>query len=250
MTGNGRITPWSRRLGRTVAGAAALAALGAVAGCGEDSPPEVPEGGPAVEPCVTASGELVADLDADGLADRVLDPSGAGTGLRIRFGAESGEGPEAGAGRLVGGSGEDETMAAVADFDGDGWFDLVAVATGEWQGDDPIEPRVAELRFGPFSREGRGQRSRELDLGETRGIAVADYNHDRYPDLAAFVYAGDGVYETEARLGEAEDGLGELTGEILQEYTVMAEQTGDPTPRNMPEPGLPSFLPACEESGG
>ncbi|MFF5187378.1 hypothetical protein ACFY30_27040 [Streptomyces sp. NPDC000345] len=81
----------------------------------------------------------------------------------------------------------------VADSDQDGWSDLV-VATGERQGDDPIVPRVAELVFGPFSVAGRGQRTRRLVLGETRGIAVADYDHDRHPGRAVLTHAGDGVH--------------------------------------------------------
>ncbi|MGW7253858.1 FG-GAP repeat domain-containing protein [Streptomyces sp. NPDC054834] len=204
--------------------------------------PPRPAAPSAITACVTRSGDLIADLDADGRADRVSDPSGAGARLTITFGTASGHGKRVGVRELAGGSGGGETdLAAVADFDRDGWADLVVVATGKWQGDDPIEPRLAELRRGPFARTGRGHDPRHLDLGETRGVAVADYNHDRYPDLAAYTYAGDGVYETRGRLGEKSAGIGGYTGK----YVVTAEQTDDPRPDNMPYLKLSSFYPRC-----
>ncbi|MFI5683177.1 FG-GAP-like repeat-containing protein [Streptomyces sp. NPDC051636] len=197
----------------------------------------------AIKPCVTASGDFIADLDADGHADRVFDPSRIGARLTITFGAASGDGKRVGVRELAGGSGHggETDLALVADFDRDGWSDLLIVATGEWQGDDPVDPRVAELRRGPFSKSGRGHHPRHLDLGETRGVAVGDYNHDRYPDLAAFTYEGDGVYGTEGRLGDKAAGLESNTGR----YTVHAEQTDDGTPTNMPSDGLSSFYPRC-----
>jgi hypothetical protein len=50
-----------------------------------------------------------------------------------------------------------DVVAVVADFDHDGWSDLFIAATGRFAGDDPIDPKVSELRLGPFSTRGRGQ---------------------------------------------------------------------------------------------
>ncbi|MEU6549292.1 VCBS repeat-containing protein [Streptomyces sp. NPDC046915] len=222
--------------------AAALAVFAGSFNTFRGTAPPRPVAPSAIKSCVTGSGDLIADLDADGHADRVSDPSGAGARLTITFGTASGAGKRVGVRDLVGGQGPKETdLAAVADFDRDGWADLVVVATGKWQGDDPIEPRLAELRRGPFARTGRGHDPRHLDLGETRGVAVADYNHDRYPDLAAYIYDGDGVYQTRGRLGEKSAGIGRYTGK----YVVTAEQTDDPTPTDMPYPGLSPFYPRC-----
>ncbi|MFF4394046.1 FG-GAP repeat domain-containing protein [Streptomyces sp. NPDC001480] len=222
--------------------AAALAVFAGSFNTFEGTAPPRPAEASAVKPCVTGTGDLLADLDADGHRDRVLDPSGTGARLTITFGTASGPGKRVGVHDLVGRSRPGETdLAAVADFDRDGWADLVVVATGKWQGDSPIEPRLAELRRGPFSRTGRGHDPRHLDLGETRGVAVADYDHDRYPDLAAYIYDGDGMYQTRGRLGEKSAGIGRYTGK----YVVDAEQTDDPTPTNMPYAGLRSFYPRC-----
>ncbi|MFG3021494.1 hypothetical protein ACGFZQ_23590 [Streptomyces sp. NPDC048254] len=89
---------------------------------------------------------------------------------------------------------------------------------------------------------GRGQRTRHLDLVETRGVAVADYDHDARPDLAAFSYSGDGVYQTEARLGSAETGLADATAGTSTKYTVYAYQR---SPVRLPRSGLPRFYPEC-----
>ncbi|MGI5404899.1 FG-GAP repeat domain-containing protein [Streptomyces sp. CA-135486] len=196
---------------------------------------------------MTASGDLVADLDGDGHADQVSDPSRTGARLTIAFGAVSGHRTQVGVRKLAGspGDAQEDVLAAVADFNRDGWSDLFIVATGAWRGDDPINPSVSEMRLGPFSAAGRGQSVRHLDLGETRGIAVADYNHDHYPDLAAFVYAGDGVYETQARLGSKATRLASDSGK----YTVEADRTDDDTPSNMPHSGLSSFHPQCAANG-
>lgn len=231
-----------RRAAGLVAGVVLLAA------CGEavEGAPPLPTGSPSVPSCVTPSGDLLADIDGDGLTDRVSDPSRTGARLTVAFGEETGYGTPVGVRKLVGrsGSGEKDVLAAVADFDGDGWSDLVVVATGQIQGDDAIEPTVDELVSGPFSASGQGQRTRHLDLGETRGIAVADYDHDPYPDLAVFSYAGDGVYQTEARLGDRNTGLANATTETSR-YRVDADQTGDDTPSNMPDSGLNTFYPQC-----
>jgi hypothetical protein len=235
----------TRLFRQTAALATAAALLGA---CGESAvgAPARPTGRPSVTSCVSPSGDLLADIDGDGVADRVSDPSHTGARLTVALGRKTGYGTPAGVRKLVGGSGsgEEDVLAAVADFNGDGWMDLVVVATGKKQGDDPIEPTVAELVSGPFSASGRGQHTRHLDLGETRGIAVADYDHDTHPDLAVFGYAGDGVYQTQARLGSADSGLADATAQSGK-YGVYADQTDDDTPSNLPSSGLSTFYPDC-----
>uniref|UniRef100_A0AAU2AHH1 VCBS repeat-containing protein n=1 Tax=Streptomyces sp. NBC_00093 TaxID=2975649 RepID=A0AAU2AHH1_9ACTN len=228
----------------------AVVLLGACGEAVEGAPPR-PTGSPSVLSCVTPSGDLLADIDGDGLTDRVSDPSHTGARLTVAFGKETGYGTPVGVRKLVGrsGSGEKDVLAAVADFDGDGWSDLVVVATGQIQGDDAIEPTVDELVSGPFSASGQGQHTRRLDLGETRGITVADYDHDPYPDLAVFSYAGDGVYQTEARLGDGDTGLADATGDTSR-YRAYAEQTDDDTPSNMPDSGLKTFYSECGKAGG
>jgi hypothetical protein len=189
-------------------------------------------------------------IDGDGLTDRVTDPSHTGAQLTVAFGKEAGYGTPVGVRKLVGRSGskDKDVLAAVADFDDDGWSDLVVLATGQKQGDDAIAPTVDELISGPFSASGRRQHTRPLDLGETRGIAVADYDHNAYPDLGVFAYAGDGVYQAEARLGDRDTGLADSTADTSR-YRVYADQTDDETPSNMPSSSLRTFYPECRKAG-
>ncbi|WP_405968466.1 hypothetical protein OG613_40715 [Streptomyces sp. NBC_00015] len=62
----------------------------------------------------------------------------------------------------------------------------------------------------------------------------SDSNHDRFPDLAAYTYSGDGVHETLIRLGDRAAALGaraEPTGH---------DDTGDPS-----RTGLDPLCPRC-----
>ncbi|MEU6672255.1 VCBS repeat-containing protein [Streptomyces sp. NPDC046727] len=235
-------SPGSRRLKRA---ASALAGLLLLAG-GEDSlgkPPPRPAAPPAVTACLTGSGDLIADLNNDGHPDRATDPSHRGARLTVTFGTGSPHERRVSARGLADRTGRRQAYvsAAVADFDRDGWSDLVVVAGEEQAGDDPIQPRVAELRLGPFSDTGRARRIVHLDLRATKDIAVADYNHDRYPDLAAYTYSGDGTYETQARLGDAHTGLAADTGT----YTTDSPGTGYDPPAEFPRSGLTPFYPDC-----
>lgn len=227
--------------------ATATALLGA---CGESvgAAPPRPTGSHSATSCLASSGDLLADIDGDGRTDRVSDPSHTGARLTVAFGKKTGYGTPVGIRKLIGGSGggEKDVLGAVADFDGDGWSDLAVVATGQTQGDDAIEPTVAKLVSGPFSASGAGQHTRNLDLGETRGIAVADYDHDSFPDLAVFSYSGDGVYQREARLGSEDAGLADATAASAK-YTVYAYER---TPSGLPRSGLSTFYPQCGKGGG
>ncbi|NEA16536.1 VCBS repeat-containing protein [Streptomyces halstedii] len=199
---------------------------------------------------MTSSGVLVADLDADGRADRVSPATLTGAGLTIAFGSGDGR-KEVGPRDLVGDRGEDleNVLAVVADFDQDGWMDLFVVATDTAGGDDPVDPGVSELRLGPFSARGRGQSDHPVDLPEPRAVTVADHDHDRYPDLASYGYEGDGVYATVARLG-GEKGLDGDADEGNRPYTKTAEQTGRKTPGSMPQARPTAFHPACDDGTG
>ncbi|MEU3953918.1 VCBS repeat-containing protein [Streptomyces achromogenes] len=233
------------RPGRRTRVAVVLAGLLLCAGC-EDSlgqPPPRPAGPPAVAACLTGSGDLIADVDNDGRPDRITDPSRHGARLTVTFGTGSPRERTVAARELADRPGKRQryVRAVVADFDQDGWSDLAVVAGGAQAGDDPVPPRVAELRLGPFSGTGRSRRTVRLDLGATRDIAVADYNHDRYPDLAAYTYAGDGVYVSEARLGDPRTGLGADT----RAYTRDAGAAGYDPPARLPHTGLTPFYPGC-----
>ncbi|WP_225828317.1 FG-GAP repeat domain-containing protein [Streptomyces naphthomycinicus] len=231
--------------GRLIRAAAVLAGLLLVAG-GEDSlgkPPPRPAAPSAVTACLERSGELVADVNDDGHPDRVTDPSRRGARLSIVFGAGSAHETKVPVWGLADRTArrQEYVRAAVADFDRDGWSDLVVVAGEEQAGDDPVPPRVAELRLGPFSDTGRARRIVQLDLEATKDIAVADYNHDRYPDLAAYTYTGDGTYVTQARLGDPRTGLASDTGT----YTTDAAGTGYDPPADLSPSGLAPFYPGC-----
>ncbi|MEU3529416.1 VCBS repeat-containing protein [Streptomyces sp. NPDC038707] len=243
MTARGD-TGTSRR-GHRGRGALVLAGLLLCAGC-EDSlgqPPPRPAGPPAVTACLTGSGDLVADVNDDGRPDRITDPSHHGARLAIAFGAGSSGGRTVTARGLADrtGSRQPYVRAAVADFDRDGWSDLAVVAGRAQAGDDPVPPRVAELRLGPFSDTGRGRRTVQLDLGAAQDIAVADHDHDRYPDLVAYTYAGDGVYEFRVRLGDPRTGL----GAGARAHTTDAGATGYDPPARLPHARLTPFYPAC-----
>ncbi|MFF5471592.1 FG-GAP repeat domain-containing protein [Streptomyces achromogenes] len=233
------------RRGRRIRVAVVLAGLLLCAGC-EDSlgrPPSRPAGPSAVAACLTGSGDLIADVDDDGRPDRITDPSHHGARLAIAFGTGSRRERTVPARGLADrpGNRQRHVRAAVADFDQDGWSDLAVVAGDAQGGDDPVPPRVAELRLGPFSGTGRSRRTVRLDLGATRDIAVADYNHDRYPDLAAYTYAGDGVYVFEARLGDPRTGLGAGS----RAHTTDAGAAGYDPPARLPHAGLTPFYPGC-----
>ncbi|KAF4408487.1 MULTISPECIES: hypothetical protein [Streptomyces] len=200
---------------------------------------------------MTPAGGLVADLDADGTADRVSPPSLTGAGLTITFGAEDGRETKAGPRDLAGDDGEDahHVLAVVADFDQDGWNDLFITAVDAPAGDDPLQPDVSELRLGPFSARGRGQSDHGVELTEPRAVTVADHNHDRFPDLAVYGHEGDGVYSTTARLGSGE-GLDAGLDDRNRQYTKVAERTGRRTPESMPEADPTAFHPACDDDTG
>lgn len=193
----------------------------------------------------------MADLNGDGTADHVSPPSLTGADLIITFGAKDGPDTKTGPRGLVGDRGEDakDVLAVVADFDQDGWNDLFVTATDTFSGDDPLEPDVSELRLGPFSARGRGQSDHHVDLTEPRAVAVADYNHDHYPDLASYGHEGDGVYSTTARLG-GEKGLDRESDEENRGYAQEADQTDQQTPDSMPEADLTAFYPACDGDEG
>ncbi|MFG2792754.1 VCBS repeat-containing protein [Streptomyces sp. NPDC048419] len=188
----------------------------------------------------------MADLNADGRADHVSPPSLTGAGLTITLGEKGGRETKVGPRDLVGdhGKGAKTVLAVVADFDQDGWNDLFIVATPAFQGDDPVQPDVSELRLGPFSAGGRGQSVHHVDLTEPRAVAVADYNHDHYPDLAAYGHAGDGVYSTTARLGSGK-GLDRENDETNRQYAKDADHTDEQTPRSMPQADLTAFYRVC-----
>ncbi|MGW2615749.1 FG-GAP repeat domain-containing protein [Streptomyces sp. NPDC001500] len=234
-----------RRTGR-----AGLALLGLLllAGSAESrgGPPPRPSEPSAVIACLTPAGELTADLNADGHPDRMSDPSGVGARPTVTFGVGSARETTAGVRAHADRAGEHQSFAraAVADFDGDGWSDLLVVAGARQRGDAPVRPKVSELRLGPFSDAGRGQRTILLDLGAAKDVAVIDVDHDRYPDLPAEVCSGDGLYETRIHLGDRDTGLRDGPREAAGTHG-----TGRGIADDFLHAGLEPFYPRCGADG-
>ncbi|MEU4875729.1 VCBS repeat-containing protein [Streptomyces sp. NPDC021608] len=230
-------------------GALVLLGLLLLAGSAESrgAPPPRPGGSSAVTACLTPAGDLSADLNADGYPDRVSDPSRVGARLTITFGVGSARERTVGVRRLADRAGEHQAFvrAAVADFDGDGWSDLLVVAGARQRGDAPVRPRVSELRRGPFSDAGRGQRTIPLDLGAAEDIAVIDVDHDRHPDLLADEYTGDGLYETRVHLGDRAAGLREGP----RDTAGAADGDGRGIADDFLHAGLEPFYPPCGAAG-
>ncbi|NYH55146.1 hypothetical protein HNR06_004735 [Nocardiopsis arvandica] len=187
-------------------------------------------------------------MNNDGHLDRITGTEGTGTDLGISFGGESGFAEPRTPGDLLGSSreGDEQVTAAVADFDGDGWLDLAIAAAAPVRGDDPVPPRVAELRLGPFSDRGAGQRTDELDLGTTSGLRVVDFDDDEHPDLASYYYDGDGVYGMGALLGGVEDGLSDQV-ERFSDFDFPGYNLGPRGPEgHLPPSASDRFHPACD----
>ncbi|MFE9171062.1 hypothetical protein ACFYNZ_16290 [Streptomyces kebangsaanensis] len=95
------------------------------------------------------------------------------------------------------------------------------------------------ITFG--AEDGRDAKAGPRDLVGDRGegaedvpAAVADYDHDRYPDLVSYGHEGDGAYSTTARLG-SEEGFDREPDGMNRRYTKEADQTDQETPGSMPE---------------
>ncbi|WP_223839005.1 FG-GAP repeat domain-containing protein [Nocardiopsis deserti] len=219
-------------------------------GCSSPAPPPQPSGPSAFPPCWDAAGRLTADVDNDGRLDRITGTQGVGADLGISFGGESGFAEPRTPQDLLGSSPEEEeeeVKAAVADFDGDGWLDLAIAAATLTGGDDVVPPRVSELRLGPFSEQGAGQRTVGLDLQSTVGLRVVDFGEDAHPDLASYYYDGDGVYEMLGMLGGAEDGLGGRVNhetDLGDPYDDIPDKEGPS--EHLPPSALDRFYPACD----
>ncbi|MGW3634515.1 hypothetical protein ACWD7F_30940 [Streptomyces sp. NPDC005122] len=109
-------------------------------------------------------------------------------------------------------------------------------------GSAALEPVVPSLQ-----RRGLGPKgSRQV---RSRALAVADYNHDRCPDLASYGHEGDGVYSTTARLG-SDQGLGRESDEDNMRYTKEVDQTDLQTTGSMSAADLTAFYPACDAGTG
>ncbi|WP_320779611.1 VCBS repeat-containing protein [Streptomyces sp. CRN 30] len=235
---------------------AAGAALALLCACG-GGPAGAPGGGAAGSPtrpaggrgdCVTPTGDQSTDVDGDGRADRVSDPSGSGRRLTVSFGDGSGDGhgtPVTArelAGRVPA---RHDVLAAVADFDDDGHVDLVLVVTpSSTPMDDPRNAEV-RLRFGPVSPAGRADREERFPLFEASGVAVADYDHDDFPDLALYQYWGEGYHQIVALPGERGSGLGREPVPASRYTRPGGEQEGWDRLEDLPRSGLSAFLAPC-----
>ncbi|WP_190394426.1 FG-GAP repeat domain-containing protein [Nocardiopsis quinghaiensis] len=241
------------RAHRGLCGAAALGL--ALTGC-HPAPPE-PSGPSTFPPCTDSTGRLIADVNNDDRLDRVTGTEGTGADLAVSFGDESGFSEPRTPKDLLGSSPADllgelptedeQVVAAVADFDGDGWLDLVVAAATPTDVDDAGEdPRVGELRLGPFSDRGIGQRTVQPHLGYTYGLRVVDLNEDEHPDLASYYHYGDGHDAIAGLLGGAENGLSGRDGRFHEDFTASQQREAGGMDNLLPPAASDRFLPACD----
>ncbi|MGW7517507.1 FG-GAP repeat domain-containing protein [Streptomyces sp. NPDC054796] len=205
-------------------------------------------GAAASAPCLENATTLIGDIDGDGLPDRISNPGNDGTKMTVQFGIKGGSFDEKfTVAELVGANKGEETTAAVADFQNDGILDLVVNVIEPSGGDDPATARIAEYRPGPLDRTdlssddtvkaGLGER------GEIWGLAVADYNGDKLPDLAIHNNTGDGTAEREVRLGQPGTGIEDINYDDNAKYGETNATWGEPPA--MPTDGWSKFYKAC-----
>ncbi|WP_223838978.1 hypothetical protein [Nocardiopsis deserti] len=135
---------------------------------------------------------------------------------------------------------EDHVRAAVADFDGDGWLDLVITASERVGGDDPVPSAVNGLRTGPISERGRDQEAHGFPEERVTALRVVDYDGNDRPDLAFYQYDGDGSYVVQGHQGGRGEGLSPQVG---HSYVDVADS--EPEGHLPPPLGLDGFHPAC-----
>lgn len=205
--------------------------------------PGAPVGAPEAESCLDPTGRLIAHVNDDEYPDAVTGTGGVGEELRIAFGEESGFGEPRDPRDLVGfmDRDEDHVRAAVADFDGDGWLDLVIAASERILGDDPVPSAVNELRTGPVSTWGRGQEAHGFPEEQVTALRVVDYDGNDRPDLAFYQYDGDGNHVVQGHQGGRGEGL---SPEIEHYYVDVADS--EPEGHLPPPLDMDGFYPACD----
>lgn len=199
-------------------------------------------------PCLADSTTLIGDIDGDGLPDKISNAGEQGADMKIQFGIEGGKFDEVfTVAELVGAEKGEEVTAAVADFQNDGVLDLVVNVIEPSGGDDPATARIAEFRPGPLKRADLSSKDAVHagigDRGEVWGLAVADYNGDKLPDLAIHDNIGDGMAEREVRLGQPGTGIEDLNPEDNSKYGESNATWGDPPA--MPTDGWSKFYKTC-----
>lgn len=218
---------------------APVAAAGAAAAETHDDADRLVAGSADGSPCVTPEGGLVGLLDDDQYPDAVTDEGDTGEDVVIAWGSEDGYEEPVSVRSLVGAEDEERVLAASADFTGDGLLDLVVVVGDESSGDDPVNPRIGELRVGPLNRDAEGERTDALKFGELKALGVADFNGDDLVDLAGWQYYGDGPHGITARLGTEEG----LHPDPDPEYSN--DDAEPPYTPDLPQDQLQAFYPDC-----
>ncbi|MEU5834354.1 VCBS repeat-containing protein [Streptomyces diacarni] len=157
-----------------------------------------------VPACADADGTvLYADIDADGLRDKISDPGREGEHLSVTFGGPRSGSPVTASeartwyqtlytSRFDGA----RTMGTVGDFDGDGYPDLVLLSSLPDQGDIPQESMpIHEVRYGPLARDLRSSRTHKLSMppGEVYGMRAGDIDGDGRDELSVWSSSGDGM---------------------------------------------------------
>ncbi|GHC83901.1 FG-GAP repeat domain-containing protein [Streptomyces flavofungini] len=197
--------------------------------------------------CLTGATTLVGDLNGDGRPDKISNPGHTGTKMTVQWGTASGSfGAKKTVSKLLGAKPGEVATAAVADFKNDGTLDMVVNIVKPSGIDDPAKARVAQYRPGPLKRtnlaSANARHSDIGDHGEAKQLRVANYNDDKYPDIAILNNSGDGVWERHVRLSKRTSGPGKYVYEEQTKYG----QVGTPAePPSMPTSGWKHFYKPC-----
>ena len=197
--------------------------------------------------CLTDATTLVGDLDGDGNMDLISNPGHTGTKMTIQWGAKDNSfGKKVAVKDLLGAKKGEVATAAVADFQNDGTLDMVVNIVKPASGDDPNNARLAEYRPGPVNRTDLGsdkaRHSDVGDMGEAKQLRIANFDKDKYPDLAILNNGGDGQLDRDVRLSTKDSGPGRFKYEDFEKYGQAGALSDPPS---MPTNGWKSFYKPC-----
>jgi len=197
-------------------------------------------------PCRADSTTLVGRLDGDAYPDKITDPDHKGRKMTVQWGTKDGSyGEPQSVNKLLGVRKNEIGTVAVADFKNTGRLDMVVGVVEPSPYDDPNPQRVAEFRAGPVDRELHSAHTTRSDLGkegEAHALQIADYNGDKYPDLAISDYAGDGQTARSVRLSRPDGGLGTSDPDANRKY---GEESAKPDWPALPHDGWAHFYKPC-----
>lgn len=198
------------------------------------------------KPCLADSKTLVGKLDGDAYPDKVTDPDHTGKKVTVQWGKKDGSyGKAVSVNSLLGVKKKELGTVAVADFRNTGRLDMVVGVVEPTIYDDPNSQRIAEFRSGPLDRSLHSAHTVHSDIGkegEVRALQVADYNGDKYPDLAISHYTGDGMTARDVRLSRSDGGLDGFDGKANGKYGKSDAQPNWPS---LPHDAWSHFYKPC-----